>query len=175
MKLFNYISLAVIVSSIALSGCTKSETKETATPVTSAATSIDPQTGIKSMLDASALFNKAVDAKDAAQVKIIGPQFEEAWASFEVIIKANYPDAYLKVENSLSPLIIGAKQDTADFAILSKLNEALQATLTQLSANFVDGTKAVDSKALENSPELQTAAKAYISYVNLRPVRSLFA
>jgi iron uptake system component EfeO len=166
MKLFNYISIAVIVSSLALSGCTKSETKETATPAVSAVASIDSQTGIKSMLDASALFKTAVDSKDAAQVKKTGPQLEEAWASFEDNIKPNYPDYYLKVENSLTPLTAGAQQDSPDFAILSKLNDDLKAVLEQLSSDLASGKKAVDAKALESSPGLQAAAKTYMAYVN---------
>ncbi|CAK4842410.1 unnamed protein product [Aphanomyces euteiches] len=169
MKLFNYISIAVIVSSVALSGCTKSETKETATatPVASAAvSSIDTLTGIKSMLDSSALFKAAVEAKDAAQVKKLGAQLEEQWLSFEDTIKPNYPDDYLKVETSWSPLTTGAKQDSPDFDILTKLNDDLNAVLTQLSTDLADGKKAVDAKALESSPELQAAAKTYKAYVN---------
>lgn len=170
MKLFNYISIVVIVSSLALSGCAKSETKKStalAASATPAATaSVDPQTGITSMLDVSALFKTAVEAKDAAQVNKIGPQLEDAWASFEDYIKPNYPDDYLKVENSLTPLTSGAKQDSLDFAILTKLNEDLKTVLEKLKSDLADGKKAVDAKALESSPELQAAAKSYMAYVN---------
>jgi iron uptake system component EfeO len=170
MKLLNYISVAVIVSSLAISGCAKSETKETVAPAESVtpATSgtVDPQAGITNMLAASALVKTAVDAKDAAQVKKVGPQLEVAWASFEDKIKPNYPDDYLKVENSLTPLLSGAQQDSPDFAILSKLNDDLKAVLDQLSSDLADGKKAVDAKALESSPELQVAAKSYMAYVN---------
>ncbi|QGQ94609.1 EfeM/EfeO family lipoprotein [Paenibacillus psychroresistens] len=166
MKLFNYVSIAVIVSSLALSGCTKSDTKETATPAVSTAASIDAQTGIKSMLDTSALFKTSVDAKDAAQVKKLGAQLEAQWLSFENTIKPNYPDDYLKVETNWSPLTIGAKQDSLDFDILTKLNDDLKAVLEQLSTDLADGKKAVDAKALESSPELQAAATTYMAYVN---------
>lgn len=165
MKLFYSISIAVLVSSLALSGCTKSETKDTATPFVSAAT-VDPQTGIKNMLAASDLFKTAVEAKDAVQVKKIGPTLEDAWASFEDSIKPNYPDDYLKVENNLTPLTSGAKQDSPDFGLLSKLNEDLRAVLQQMITDLADGKQAVDAEALESSPELQAAAKAYVVYVN---------
>lgn len=167
MKLLNYISIAVIVSSLALSGCAKSETKETAasaTPVSSA--TIDPQTGITSMLDSSALLKTAIEAKDAAQVKKLGAKLEEEWLAFENFIKPNYPDDYLKVESSWSPLTTGAKQDSLEFDILNKLNEELKAVLEQLSTDLAAGKKAVDAKALESSPELQVAAKSYMAYVN---------
>jgi iron uptake system component EfeO len=168
MKLFNSISITVIACSMALCGCTKSsDTNETASPsVLTAAVAVDAQTGITSMLDASALFKTAVEAKDAAKVKQIGPKLEEAWASFEDNIKPNYPDYYLKVENSLTPLLAGVQQDTPEFAILSNLNDDLKAVLEQLSTDLANGKKAVDSKALESSPELQAAAKAYKTYVN---------
>jgi iron uptake system component EfeO len=162
MKAAYYSIISIILCSFILSGCGKSETKEAAVPTVS----IAPQNGLTLMLAASDLFKIAVDAKDAVQVKQAASQLEKAWVSFEDEIKPKYPQAYLQIESSLAPLTSGANQATPDFTILNKLNQELNAVLQQLRSDVNGGTGAVDTKALENSDELQAATKAYIGYVN---------
>jgi iron uptake system component EfeO len=162
MKSAYYSIISIILCSLILSGCGKSENKEAASPTVSVA----PETGLTLMIAASDLFKKAVDAKDAVQAKQAASQLEKAWASFEDEIKPKYPEDYLKIESSLEPLTSGVNQAAPDFTILNTLNVELNAALQQLRSDLSGGKGAVDSKALENSAELQTATKAYIGYVN---------
>lgn len=90
--------------------------------------------GATQMLSISADLKKSIDAGDAANVKAIGTKLEDAWRPFEDAVKEKYPELYKKVEDSLDPAIAGSKASPLDKQTLSKLNDDLSKTLTELAA-----------------------------------------
>jgi iron uptake system EfeUOB component EfeO/EfeM len=94
--------------------------------------STDIKTGVIHMLSLTSELKKQIDAGNATNIKMIGPQLEDVWHSFEEGVKPKYPDIYAEVEKNLDPLVAGCQASSIDKETLTKLNDQLAQTLDKL-------------------------------------------
>jgi len=108
-------------------------TQQTQSPQAAQASS-DIKAGVSKMLAVTADLKTALAEANESRVKAAAPQLEDAWSPFEDKVKEQYPELYKKVEDSLDPLLAGAKASPLDKQTVGKLNDQLAQTLNELAA-----------------------------------------
>jgi iron uptake system EfeUOB component EfeO/EfeM len=151
MKLAHSLVILSLVGTLALYGCGTSTTtsssndngnraqttqsasqEKTASSDKTDASSSDIKAGVNKMLSIAKDLKKQIEAGDKANIKVTGPQLEDAWHSFEDSVKAKYPDIYEGVEKSLDPTVAGSKASPLDKQTLAKLDDQLIQALNDL-------------------------------------------
>jgi iron uptake system EfeUOB component EfeO/EfeM len=148
MKFINTIAVLAMTSTLALAGCsssnsstsrTSSTADKTTNQSTSTQTSSKEQTatpnlkeGVSKLLTTTDELKQAINAGDESKVKEIGPKLEGIWKGFEDGVKPKYPNLYAQIENSLDPEVAGSQVTPLDKETLGKLNKQLILTLHEL-------------------------------------------
>jgi len=93
----------------------------------------DIKVGVTKMLAVTTDLKNALADGNEPKVKSAAPQLEDAWSPFEDKVKEQYPEMYKKVEDSLDPLMAGAKASPLDKQTVGKLNDQLMQALNELA------------------------------------------
>jgi hypothetical protein len=88
--------------------------------------------GAKNMKEVLAEVKSSVDAGDAAKAKSGAVKLEEAWASFEDVVKDKSKDLYDKAETPLHIIEAGASVEPLDKETLNKSIEELDQVLSEI-------------------------------------------
>ncbi|MBT2738810.1 hypothetical protein ACSU6B_20130 [Neobacillus sp. C211] len=120
MKKLTSMVLAIgLGSALVLAGCSSTDSKVS--------------DGVNEMLDTTEQLSKAIDSRDQAKVKEVGPKLEDQWSSFEDDVKKDNKDLYEKIEKYLDPTIAGSEAATLDKEALGTLNDQLTDSLKELA------------------------------------------
>jgi iron uptake system EfeUOB component EfeO/EfeM len=142
MKWAQKLAAFALVGSLTLTGCSlhqgaashsaKDQQKTQTAQNETKQSSTDIKTGAIHMLSLTNELKKQIDAGNATKIKMIGPQLEDIWHSFEEGVKPKYPDIYADVEKNLDPLVAGCQASSFDKKTLAKLNDQLAQALDKL-------------------------------------------
>ncbi|SFU83180.1 iron uptake system protein EfeO [Alicyclobacillus macrosporangiidus] len=155
-----------VLTLLTLAGCgTGAGTaNQAAAPVQNAAGDAAAAAGIpqgtKTMLDLVQQFDNALQSGDAAQLKSLAKQLNDAWASFEDAVRPKFPVQYANVEKYLSPLTAGTQADKPDTAALRQLAQGLSGALQDLA----QAASAAKPGASKDDAGLTQAAERYHAY-----------
>ncbi|WCK53284.1 hypothetical protein PP175_18030 [Aneurinibacillus sp. Ricciae_BoGa-3] len=152
MKIVNKIAAFVILTSIALTGCSSANNATQSTPNSTSQsnsnanqetpskettpTTTNVKDGVSSLLNVANQLKKDFQSGDATKIKENAPKLEETWKTFEDGVKPKYPDQYAAIEKYLNPIFAGSKMNPIDKNTLGKLNDQLIQTLDELQAHL---------------------------------------
>jgi iron uptake system EfeUOB component EfeO/EfeM len=146
-NLFRLTSI-LLISALALSACSSkagqsqqsNNTGTTTAPAKSENKTVSDaaiKDGTAKLLKTAKQLNKAATAGIDAKIKELGPQLEEAWASFEDGVKPKYPNLYEQMEKNLNPIVAASKASPINKEDVLKLDNQLLQVLYDLSQKLI--------------------------------------